>query len=265
MCTASIKPKKPQASRMKTKKLIENIKSENLAFYKEALEILELSGKPFLLGGGFAVFHHTGLFRATKDLDIFIKPADYPEILALFAQHGFTTQVYDVRWLLKIYKGDDFIDLIFSSVNNICKVDERWFERASKGDFCGREVGFLSAEDLIWCKSYIWNRERFDGADINHLLLFVGKDLDWHYLMDRLDAHWHLLLAEILLFQFVYPNQYREIVPQWVFEELMRRAHQQYELPSPLLNVCRGPLIDNTQYSIDIKELNYKSCTIMTI
>jgi hypothetical protein len=245
--------------------LTENIKSENLAFYQEAIGILQESGKPFLLGGGFAVFYHTGLFRDTKDLDVFIKPGDYPAILKLFEERGFVVQVYDVRWLLKIYKDDKFIDLIFSSVNNICKVDDHWFEKAATGDFGGFEVKFLSAEDLIWCKSYIWNRERFDGADINHLLLFAGKKLDWAYLMERLETHWHLLLAEVLMFQFVYPNQYREVIPQWVFDDLMKRAAQQYELPPPMLNVCRGPLIDNTQYSVDIKKLDYKSCTIMTI
>lgn len=133
------------------------------------------------------------------------------------------------------------------------------------GNFGEVAVPFISAEDLIWCKSYIWNRERFDGADINHLLLCVGEKLDWDYLLERLDPHWHLLLAEILLFQFVYPNDYRRIIPQRVFEELMNRANQQYQLPSPSQRVCRGPLIDNTQYSIDIKEHDYKSCTIMTI
>lgn len=83
--------------------------------------------------------------------------------------------------------------------------------------------------------------------------------------MDRLDAHWHLLLAQIIMFQFVYPNQYREIIPITVFNNLMRRAQQQYDLPAPMINVCRGPLIDNTQYSVDVKELNYKACTIMTV
>lgn len=246
-------------------KPIEKVDGEQLSFYKEALAILQKSGKPFLLGGGFALFHHTGLSRAIKDLDIFIRAADYPEILSLFDEEGFTVQVYDVRWLLKIYKGNNFIDLIFSSVNNICKVEDSWFKRASLGNFCGEEVKFLAAEDLIWCKSYIWNRERFDGADINHLLLFTGKHLDWEYLMDRLDAHWHLLLAQIIMFQFVYPNQYREIIPITVFNNLMRRAQQQYDLPAPMINVCRGPLIDNTQYSVDVKELNYKACTIMTV
>jgi len=241
------------------------VDSQAASFYSEAVALIKQSEKPFLMGGGMAVVNHTGMERCSKDLDIFVKASDYMSILQLFSDNGFEVEVYDVRWLAKIFKDGYYIDLIFSSVNNICRVDDSWFARASKGKFGEHEVLFLSAEDLIWCKSYIWNRERFDGADINHLLLAVGEKLDWKYLLERLDPHWHLLLAELLLFQFVYPNDYRRIIPQWLFDELIARANQQYQLPSPVQRVCRGPLIDNTQYSIDIKQFDYKSCTIMTI
>lgn len=243
----------------------EEDKQKSQAFYREALELLDESGIPYMLGGAFAIFHYTGLFRDTKDLDVFMKPADYPRALKFFAEKGFEAQVYDVRWLAKVYKGEYFIDFIFSTVNNICHVDDSWFERAPEGLFCDRQVKFLPAEELIWCKSYVWNRERFDGADINHVLLKCGKNLDWKHLLDRLDPHWHILLAEIIMFQFVYPSEFAEIIPKWLFDELMCRAREQYELPPPYERVCRGPMIDNTQYSVDVKQWNYKSYTILTI
>jgi hypothetical protein len=31
------------------------------------------------------------------------------------------------------------------------------------------------------------------------------------------------------------------------------------------VRVCRGPVIDNTQYSVDVKEWGYKSFTIKTV
>ena len=83
--------------------------------------------------------------------------------------------------------------------------------------------------------------------------------------MKRLDHHWQLFLAKILIFQFVYPADYRDIIPHWVFDELMKRAYEQYELPQSIEKVCRGPIIDNTQYSIDIKEWDYKSITIKSV
>lgn len=235
------------------------------SFYKEALEILNETGCSYLLGGAFAMFQYTGIFRDTKDLDIFCKSSEYTKILKHFAELGYDTELTDVRWLAKITKGDFFIDIIFDTVNNICRVDDSWFEYASTGDFEGIPVQFIPAEELIWCKIYVQNRERNDNADINHTLLKYGRNLDWKRLFNRLDQHWHLLLAQLLIFQFVYPSDYREIIPKWLFDELMKRAKEQYDVPASLEKVCRGPLIDQTQYEVDIKEWNYKSYTIKTV
>lgn len=242
----------------------EEQKREAHAFYKEGIQLLHESGVPFMLGGAFAMFHYTGIYRDTKDLDVFCKPSDYPKILKFFAEKGFVTELTDVRWLAKVFKGDYFIDIIFDTVNNICRVDDTWLEHAVKGEFVGEDVKLLPPEELIFCKVYVQNRERFDGADVNHIMLKYGKKLDWNRLLFRLDQHWHLLLSQILMFQFVYPADYHEIIPRWLFDELMRRAHEQYDLPSAVEKVCRGPVIDQTQYWIDIKEWDYKVSTIKT-
>lgn len=243
----------------------EEQKQQAHAFYHEALSMLSDSGAEFLLGGAFATFHYTGIYRDTKDLDIFCRSSDYPKIMKYFAAQGFRTELHDPRWIVKIFSGEYFIDVIFNSVNNICTVDDSWFEHASNGTFAELPVQFISAEDLIWCKAYVQNRERYDGADINHVLLKYGSQLNWHRLMARLDLHWHLLLTIVLQFQFVYPSDYQEIIPRWIFDELIRRAKEQYDLPPAQERVCRGPIIDNTQYRIDVVDWNYKSYTIKTV
>ena len=144
-------------------------------------------------------------------------------------------------------------------------MDDTWFQHAVHAEFVGEPVRYIAAEELIWCKLYVRNRERYDGSDINHLILKSSAQLNWKRLLSRIDPHWHLLLMQILQFQFVYPSEYREIIPVWLFRELMQRAQEQYDLPSPYEKVCRGPIIDNTQYEVDIKDWNYKSYTIMTV
>lgn len=243
----------------------EKEKRESTEFYKEALEMLNASGCQYMLGGAFAMFQYTGIFRDTKDLDIFCKSSEYPKILKYFSSQGYKTELTDVRWLAKIFHGEYFIDIIFDTVSNICTVDDSWYERASTGYFADVPVKFIPVEELIWCKIYVQNRERNDNADINHILLKYGRNVDWNQLLFRLDTHWHLLLAQILIFQFVYPADFHEIIPKWLFDELMKRANEQYELPPPLEKVCRGPLIDQTQYQVDIKEWDYKSYTIKTV
>ena len=243
----------------------EEQKREAHAFYKEALGLLEECGTNFMLGGAFAFFNYTGIYRDTKDLDVFCKPSEYSKIMKFFAEKGYRTELTDVRWLAKIFKGEYFIDIIFDTVNNICRVDDSWLRRATKARFVGVDVSLLAPEELVFCKLYVLNRERYDGADVNHVLLKTGKDFDWKRLLHHMDPHWHILLAQLIQFQFVYPSEYRDIIPKWLFDELIRRAQEQYDLPPAFEKVCRGPMIDQTQYEIDIKEWNYKTYTIKTV
>lgn len=243
----------------------EEQKLQARAFYEEALEGLIESGVPFMMGGGFALYQYTGIERDMKDLDVFCKPSEYPKIMKHFAAKGFQTELTDVRWLAKVFDGPHYIDIIFDTVNNICTVDDTWYEHATEADFGDVRVKVIPPEELMWCKIYVQNRERYDGSDVNHLILKWGKKLDWKRLLFRMDPHWHLLLTQILQFQFVYPSDFHDIIPRWLFEELMARAHEQYDLPSATEKVCRGPIIDQTQYQVDIKEWNYKVCTIKTV
>ncbi len=234
------------------------------AFYREALGLLNSSGLQYLLGGGLAFRQYTGIMRDLKDLDLFCKANEYPKILKLFSDNGYKTELTDVRWLAKLYKDDMYIDLIFNTVNNICFVDDTWFDNAVDGEAYGVPVKMIPAEELLWCKIYVQNRERYDGADVNHLILRYGDKLDWKRIWSRLGQHWHLLLSQVLNFQFVYPTE-RDIVPKWLFDELIELAKNQYDMPLPIEKVCLGPIIDQTQYRMDITEWDYKVITIKTI
>jgi hypothetical protein len=239
-------------------------KTEAVLFYLQVLETLQHHSLNFMLGGGVAMYHYTGIERDVKDLDIFCKTSEYAQILKILADEGYETELTDIRWLAKIFKDGHYIDIIFDTVNNICNVDDTWYTHAVTGTYEGLPVSYMPAEELIWCKIYVQNRERYDGADVNHLLLKQGKNLDWDRLFSRLDRHWQLLLAQLLLFQFVYPADYQDIIPRWLFDTLMERAREQYEIPAPVEKVCRGPIIDQTQYEVDIRNWNYKVSTIKT-
>jgi len=238
---------------------------ESNEFYMNALEMLNKTGTRYMLGGAFAFFHYTGISRFTKDLDVYCKASEFPSIMKFFAGKGFRTELTDARWLAKIFRDEYYIDIIFDTTNNICRVDDTWYQFAVKAEFRGLNIQLVAPEELIWAKIYVQNRERYDGSDVNHLILKCGKNLDWKRILSHMDQHWHLLLAQIILFQFVYPSEYHEIVPKWLFDDLITRAQEQYELPQPVERVCRGPIIDQTQYSVDVKEWNYKTITIKTV
>ena len=67
-------------------------------------------------------------------------------------------------------------------------------------------VHLVAAEEMIWSKAFVMERERYDGADITHILRKSGATLDWVRLLRRFDLHAALLLSHLVLFQFVYPR-----------------------------------------------------------
>jgi hypothetical protein len=146
----------------------------------------------------------------------------------------------------------------------LCPVDDRWFEHATEGQLYGIDVKFMPAEELIWCKLYVQNRERYDGSDINHIILRYGDRLDWKRLWTLTEAHWQLLLAQFMSFQFVYPSE-RDLIPRWLMDELLLRAQEQYQVEKTTEKICRGPFIDQTQYGVDITEWDYKVVTMRTV
>jgi hypothetical protein len=226
-------------------------------FYADALDRMLESGVPFMVGGAFAMRHYAGVYRDTKDLDIFCKSGDYPRLLQSLSEGGYRTEITDATWLAKAFSGDQLVDLIFGSANAACPVDESWFERHERVDVLGRQVELVPPEEVLWTKMLVEDRDRFDGADVNHLLRGRGRSLDWKRMLMRMEPFWEILLSHLLQFRFVYPAE-RDVVPGWLMEELVSRLHNQLAAPVPREKVCRGPLLSKTQYLVDIQEWGYR-------
>ena len=84
-------------------------------------------------------------------------------------------------------------------------------------------------------------RERFDGADIAHLLLKCGERLDWGHLLNRFGSDWRVLLSHLVLFGFIYPSR-RSLIPNSVMNELLRRVNWEQQGSPARTNVCNGNL-----------------------
>ncbi|HEX6914415.1 MAG TPA: hypothetical protein VF145_04200, partial [Chitinophagaceae bacterium] len=63
-------------------------KKQARAFYQMAIDLLDETDTKYMLGGGFAMTHYTGIYRDTKDLDVFCKATEYPKILKYFQDKG---------------------------------------------------------------------------------------------------------------------------------------------------------------------------------
>ncbi len=109
---------------------------------------------------------------------------------------------------------------------------------------------------MIWSKAFVKERERYDGADIAHILRACGKRLDWPRLLRRFDAHWRVLLSHLVLFGFSYPSE-RTQVPAWVMENLLSRLQKELHSPLPTERLCQGTLLSRAQYLVDIGQWGY--------
>jgi len=237
--------------------LEEEVEPATAAFYRRALRTLADAGVPFLVGGAFAHACYTGIRRSTKDLDLFIRRQDYDRVAQSMQAQGWRTEIAFPHWLAKVYEGEEFIDLIFNSGNGVAPVDDHWFHGNAEAEILGVPVRIANIEDGLLSKAFIMERERYDGADVAHLLQVNAERLDWPGLLRRFGTHWRVLLAHLTLFGFIYPGE-RHRIPAWVMEELTARlAAEVRQPPARDPHVCAGTLLSREQYLHDVEQLGY--------
>jgi hypothetical protein len=224
---------------------------EELDARAAALQALEASSVPCLVAGAYAFFEYTGLFRDTKDLDLMLRERDLPAAFRSLEGAGFRAEIVDPVWLGKAFRGPWLVDLIFSSANGVAGVDDDFFEHARTGRVMGRPALLAPPEEIIWSKAFVLERERYDGADLNHLFHACGAGLDWRRLWRRMERHWEVLLSHLLLFRFAYPGS-AGVVPAWLVRELARRTRAMRSAGAVPPGLCRGNLLSRELYQPDL-------------
>lgn len=224
-----------------------------LAFYQRILRLMLDAGIPFLVGGAYSFARYTGIERHTKDFDIFVREADRDRLLALLAGEGCETDCPYPHWLAKARCDDAFVDIIYSSGNGIAIVDDEWFTNAVDEEVLGFRVKLCPVEESIWSKAFIQERERYDGADIAHLIYAQGQQMDWRRLLRRFGSHYRVLFAHLVLFGFIYPGA-QDRLPGWVLDRLWRRIERERQGAAGNSNVCRGTLLSRAQYLVDVEK-----------
>ena len=225
-------------------------------FYVRAMRRLDEAGVEFLVGGAYAFERYTGIARHTKDFDIFVHPRDVERVLATLSASGCETELPFPHWLGKARCGEDFVDVIFSSGNGVAAVDDDWFKHSVEEEVFGRAVRLIPAEEMIWSKAFIMERERFDGGDVAHILRASAERIDWMRLVARFGDYWRVLMAHLVLFGFIYPGE-RHRIPPGILSELSARLQRELATPEPGERVCRGTILSRAQYIVDVERWGY--------
>ncbi|PYY09216.1 MAG: nucleotidyl transferase [Acidobacteria bacterium] len=222
------------------------------ALYREVLLLFNQHQIPYAVSGAFALQQHTGIWRTTKDLDLFLTSETVSVALRLLRKQGYHCEILDPVWLAKAHRDDFFVDMITGMSNAAITVTDSWVARARPAVVVGVETRVLAPEELVASKVFVTRRERFDGADIVHVVYGTQGELDWERIFALVGEHWEMLLYALVLFRYVYPAQ-THYVPDRVWHELIARLRKEIKQPKPSARF-RGSLIDDKMFAIDVNE-----------
>ena len=229
------------------------IPEEEREKYKRALGALNSGGIPYVVTGAYAIYEYTGIYRETKDLDVFVEPRYVVPAMRVLRSEGFRTRLEQAHWLAKAKLGEHFVDVIFGMGNGLAFVDEGWYRDSRPAILAAHPIRVAPAEELIWHRLFISERHRQDMADNLHLILCHGGRLDWDRLLQRAGEHWPLLLSQLIMFSYVYP-EIADRVPLEIFDRLMERARADTIRERTGEWITRGTLVSRFSFSIDVNE-----------
>lgn len=223
--------------------------------YQRALRALNRAGVPYVVSGLYAVFEYTGIYRQTKDLDLFFRPEDVTSAAQALRNDGFHVHIEQPHWLAKAWLEGVLVDLIYGMGNGLAFIDEAWYAHSRPSILAAEPVRVSPPEELIWHRLFVSERHRWDMSDIAHLILCRGPELNWERLIARVGDFWRLLLAQVLTFDFVYPG-HRGRVPNWVREDLLERAHEELQRTGDPA-ACWGTMVSRFSFAIDVNEWGF--------
>jgi hypothetical protein len=189
--------------------------SEEWDVYYAAIQALRAAGIRFVLGGAFGLASHTGRWRNTKDIDFFILPAQREAAVQALLSIGCTdyhgTLAYDRGWIFRAIRNGILVDLIWGTPNRRTEVDEQWFAKAPSVQLRTERLEVIPAEELLWIKLYVLQRDRCDWPDVINLLYATGRSLDWERLVARLGDDKPLLMGLLSVYSWLCPDRIDDI------------------------------------------------------
>ena len=161
------------------------IPEEEREVYRRALQALNDASVPYVVAGAYAIYEHTGIYRQTKDLDLFVEPSAVIPAARALHDAGFVMRLEDLHWLAKAFVGDKFVDLIYGMGNGVAFIDEQWSGTA-EARRAGRAAGAHRARRRAHLASAVHQRApppRHVGRRALAALQ-SATTLDWERLVD---------------------------------------------------------------------------------
>ena len=226
--------------------------------FVQGLRALNSANIPYVVGAAFARHAYTGIWRETKDIDIFLLPKDLQAAFEALENEGFSTSVMYEHWLAKAYFGDIFIDLIFGTGHGQVQVDEAWIERGRPGVVLGVATRLAAIEEMITTSMFVAERNRFDGAEVVHLINSARGNLDWDRILQLVgEENREILLWNLILFDIVYPGHY-DYLPKDLIVRLFQEMRTRWKNNKIPPKAFRGMILDPFSFEVDLENWGYE-------
>lgn len=214
--------------------------------YRRVLEELRAAAIPVAFGGAFALATYTAELRNTKDFDLYILPEDRDRAIAAMTRAGLVDihadAPYDRAWIYRASEDDSLVDAIWAMANLRTSVDLDWLTLGPEVELRDQRVRSIPAEELIWSKLYVLQRERSDWMDVLNLIDALAPRLDWERLVAKLAADVPLLGAALSVFGWLAPARGAD-VPAFVWAAAGVRAPDADRDPG--ITRARADLLDS--------------------
>jgi hypothetical protein len=225
--------------------------------FRISLQVLNTTGIKYAVGAAFARYVYTGIWRSTKDLDVFLRPEDLKTAMDALQDAGFETKIDTPHWLAKAWKDGYLIDLIFGTGHGLLPVTDSSFENSQVAEILGVTTRLFPIEEMIASAAFIAVRGRFDGAEVLHLIQGAKGKLDWQRILRRLGNNRQLLLWHLILFDFVYPG-HSDYLPKDLMVELFEEMRQSWGKRDINPRAFRGMVVDPFSFRVDIDDWGYE-------
>ncbi len=201
---------------------LERLPPEQWSVYKTVMTEAQRRGLQFAIGGGFATMTYTGQWRDTKDIDLFVREGDKNEMIRILTDSGlkdyYEQEAYQRHWIYRSYKDDIIVDVIWAMANQRAAIDGGWLE-GPEIYVENQRFRLVPAEETLWNKLYVLQRDRCDWPDGLSLLYSMGPGLNWRRLLERIGDDAPLLSGLLSIFAWLCPERAQQL-PPWVWHEL---------------------------------------------
>lgn len=191
--------------------------------YTGVVQALNQEHVPFAVGGAFALASHTGFYRNTNDLDLFIERVVKDNIIEILGRLGlsdlYEQREYDRKWIYRAFNEQTIVDVIWAMPNDRACIDSQWINPTQRIKLFGEDVNVVPVEELIWAKLFVLQRERCDWTDILNLVYAKAATLNWNHLLNRIGDDRGLFAGLMAVFQWLCPGR-ASAVPPAVWREV---------------------------------------------